>query len=306
MSEPGFPRGIMASCCVPWDADFQFMEGVFRRLVRDTLGQTDLVYVFGTAGEGYAVRDEQFEAIARVFCAEMADHGAAPIVGVIGTSLSEVQGRIALARGYGARRFMVTLPPWGVCTPAEVLAYFEGLCGAFPDCAFVHYNLKRAGRLVEPEEYADLAKRHPNLVATKNSNDSTLFLMRLFREAPSLRHFITEPGFPMACHCGPAGLLISLASINWQTGKRFYEAGCAKDTATAVRLLAEQRDILACLVSLPEFDGHIDGVYDKLFAKLNVPDFPLRLLPPYAHPGEQVYPKLLAWLREHYPHWAPD
>jgi hypothetical protein len=35
----------------------------------------------------------------------------------------------------------------------------------------------------------------------------------------------------------------------------------------------------------------IDGVYDKLYTKYNLRDFPLRLLPPYQYASDEVFKK---------------
>ncbi len=50
-----FPEAIMATCCIPWKEDYSLDEDMFRKLIRLTLGHTKYVYLFGTAGEGYAI-----------------------------------------------------------------------------------------------------------------------------------------------------------------------------------------------------------------------------------------------------------
>ncbi len=57
----------MATCCVPWTEQDRFDEPVFRRGVRQALQGTPHLYVFGTAGEGYAVTDRQFDEIVAAF-----------------------------------------------------------------------------------------------------------------------------------------------------------------------------------------------------------------------------------------------
>ena len=82
-----FPSCILCTCCVPWDEQFHFAEDIFRRGVRESLTGTRHLYVFGTAGEGYAVTDRQFDAIVAAFDDEMRQAGAEPMVGVIHLSL---------------------------------------------------------------------------------------------------------------------------------------------------------------------------------------------------------------------------
>ena len=89
-----FPSTILATAVIPWDEEYRFQENLFRRqvrLLRD--GLTPYIYLFGTAGEGYAVSDQQFDAIVDAFRDEMLP-GAHPMVGVINLSLQTIIERI--------------------------------------------------------------------------------------------------------------------------------------------------------------------------------------------------------------------
>ena len=56
-----------------------WMRSVFRDEVRGLIERgIHNIYVFGTAGEGYAVSDEQFETVVRVFADEMKRPGFIP------------------------------------------------------------------------------------------------------------------------------------------------------------------------------------------------------------------------------------
>ncbi len=104
---------IMGTCCVPWDGEGGLDEPVFRRHIRSLLERgTKHLYVFGTAGEGYAVDDEQFDRITTVFSEEMRAGGAEPMVGIISLSLSTVIRRIERACERGIQRFQISLPSW--------------------------------------------------------------------------------------------------------------------------------------------------------------------------------------------------
>src|SRR5438309_717930 len=69
-----YPRTILGTCCVPWNDDGTLAEGIFRDSIRILIeqGLPDL-YLFGTAGEGYAVTESLFDRIVRIFVEEMAD-----------------------------------------------------------------------------------------------------------------------------------------------------------------------------------------------------------------------------------------
>jgi hypothetical protein len=204
---------MLGTCCLPWDEDGAFLENVFRAGVRTLVrgGLRDL-YVFGTAGEGYAVTDALFDRVVRVFVEEATDLGVPPMVGVISLSLPTVVERIERAANLGVRRFQLSLSSWGTLTDGEVAVFFRETCGRFPELRFLHYNLPRAGRLLSGRQYAELAAAHPNLVATKYGGADLRLIADLLSEAPRLRHFFTELGYAAGCALGEPGLLVSFAS----------------------------------------------------------------------------------------------
>ncbi|MGN6697038.1 MAG: dihydrodipicolinate synthase family protein, partial [Thermomicrobiales bacterium] len=204
------------------------------------------------------------------------------------------------------RHFQISLPSWGALTVSEVFTFFEQVLGRFPDCQFLHYNLLRTKRLVTPEEYGRLAAAHPNLVATKNSTDAMTRVHGLLTKAPQLRHFLGESGYAYGSQIGDCGLLISVASVNAQTARAFFAAGQARDAATVLRLGGELQEIGAALIQAAGVGEFIDGAYDKILWKLHDPEFPLRLLPPYRAAQADAAEQLAAFLREHFPHWAPS
>ena len=209
-----FPACILGTAVVPWTDTFVFDEALFRDEIVSllTAGYAH-IYVFGTAGEGYAVSDAQFEHITRVFVDEMRAGGAEPMVGVISLAMETILRRIAFARDtLGVRRFQISLPSWGALDELEVRMFLDAVLGQFEDCQFLHYNLPRTRRLVTAAEYAAVAADHPNLVATKNSTDSMQRVRELLTTAPALRHFVNEQAFAYASLFGEPGLLISLAT----------------------------------------------------------------------------------------------
>jgi dihydrodipicolinate synthase/N-acetylneuraminate lyase len=304
-----FPACILATAVVPWTADFRLDEALFRDEIRSLLGaEYTNLYIFGTAGEGYAVDDPQFHHVTRVFFEEMAAGGAEAMVGVISLSLETILHRIAWARDVlGVRLFQISLPSWGALNEAEVRSFFDTVLGRFEDCRFLHYNLLRTKRLVSAAEYAAIAADHPNLVATKNSTDAMQRVRDLLDQASDLRHFLNERGFLYGSLIGECGLLISLATINQAMGRAYFEAGRGRDVE---RLLEMERELHAISGAFHRIVAQgaslIDGAYDKVLWRLHDPRFPLRLLPPYQAATEASCAEFLAWLRQHYPRWSPQ
>jgi len=294
----------MATCCIPWDMDGKFAEAIFRSGVRSSLTHgTKHLYVFGTAGEGYAVTERQFDHIVTAFADEMRREKAEPMVGVIDLSLGTICERIERCRDKGVKQFQISLPSWSGLAERELFNFFDGVCGRFPDCQFMHYNLPRTKRMVTGKEYGQLAEAHPNLVATKNCGDSQSHLRSLMEDAPQLQHFLSEAGYVYGSLFGECGILASFI-MNWPKLKALWEAGHRRDVAAMVSIQREVDIVLRTLFeTVPE--GRIDGSYDKLFEKMYDPEFPLRLLPPYVGSSDDEFHAFVRLLRERLPEWVP-
>lgn len=296
----------MGCCVIPWDQQFEFLEDLFRHQIRELLRHgTEHLYLFGTAGEGYAVTNSQFRDITRVFVEEMRRGSAEPMIGTISLSLPTIIERIEIARELGVSRFQISLPSWGALSDEELQLFFRETCGRFPESQFLHYNLLRSKRLVTPREYGRLAEEFPNLVATKNSTDSMERIRGLLTHAPQLQHFLTETGYFYGSLLGECGLLISVAATNWNSGRAYFEAGRLRDLTELVSMHREIAEVTARLIEAAGPGERIDGAYDKILWKLHDSRFPLRLLPPYSSAPEIGYENFLEILRTQFPRWAP-
>ena len=93
-----YPSTIMVSCVVPWDEREEIDRARFDVQVRAAIaaGYRHL-YVFGTAGEGYAVDTRRFVEVVEAFRDATAGPDLAPMVGVIALSTAAVIERIRLA-----------------------------------------------------------------------------------------------------------------------------------------------------------------------------------------------------------------
>lgn len=299
-----YPSCILATCCTPWDDRGRFDEPVFRRLVQSALKDTRHLYVFGTAGEGYAVSEPQFDAVSRTFAEEMRAVNADPMIGVISLSQATILDRIRRCADRGIRTFQIALPSWGALSDRELATFFRSVCDGFPECRFVHYNLPRTKRMVTAREYGELAARHPNFVGTKNCTDSLSFVYDLLHEAPQLQHFFSETGYLYGSLFGECGMLASLVT-GWQRLHELFDAGRRRDVAQYPQLVREVALYNTLIMDTVSADVHMDGAYDKLFCKVHVPEFPLRLLPPYESSSDEAWSRLVGLLREQLPNWMP-
>jgi len=292
------PPTILATAVVPWNDRFEFEEEVFRRQVHTLARElTRDLYIFGTAGEGYAVTERQFDQITRAFWSSAQESKVTPMVGLIALSLPTIIERIERCHALGFRLFQLSLPSWGVLNDREVDRFFAETCGRFRDCQFHHYNLMRTKRLLTAKDYRRLADAHPNFIAVKNSTTDPAVIADLMTLAPRLRFYITEMGYAMARRTHELGLLISLASIHPQRAKAFVAGSDAQRTADV-----EDFKAMAAGLKSPGDSYHIDGAFDKMLYRMTDPGFPLRLLPPYAYATEEDFARFRAaipagWVR---------
>lgn len=285
-----YPRGVLVSCEIPWDEQDRLLEDIFREQVRRflALGFRHL-YIFGTAGEGYAVDSSRFRQIVQAFREETGGDDILPQVGVIGLSTLAIRERIDTAYDLGFRVFQISLPCWGALNDREVLRFFRDVCLAYPDAHFLHYNLARAKRLLTAADYRIIIDEIPNLAATKNTSADVSHTAALMRTVPELQHFFGEASFPTGCLYGECSLLSSFAPLFPARTLELFHHACAGHMEalfqTQTEYLSAVYDVIGPMLQHPL----IDGAYDKALARLGGFPMPLRLLSPYEQVPEDVF-----------------
>ena len=300
-----YPQSILVSCEIPWDEDEQLLEDVFRKEVRRTLseGFNDL-YIFGTAGEGYAIDTARFGQIVKVFYQETRGERVRPMVGIIGLSTANIVERTAIAHDIGFRVFQTALPSWGALNDSEVMTFFRDLCGAFADSQFLHYNLPRAKRVLGGADYQRLIEAVPNLVATKTTAGGIEAASDLMRHASELQHFFGERNFPHGCMYGECSLLASFAPMAPHKTRELFEAGRSRHVEKLFTLQHGFLDMSTDLFGSLRGENRIDGAFDKMIVRLGgLEDMPIRLLSPYQGFSEEQYQVCEAVIHERYPDW---
>ena len=302
--ETRYPQALLVSCEIPWNEQEEFMEEIFRQEVRATLAQGfNHLYIFGTAGEGYAITLTQFQGIVRVFREETDREDVFPMVGIIGMSTPQVVERVGLAFDLGFRTFQIALPPWGMLDDDECLIYFKDVCGAFPEARFIHYNLPRGRRVLLGPDYRRLAEAVPNLAGTKNCRTDLNDVVSISTHSPQLQHFYGEHAFPHGCLFGECSLLSSYAALFPAKTKEFFHCGITGQWDRLFPLHAEYLKVTSAFdAATPEREA-IDGAYDKMIVRGSGVDMPLRLLSPYQCFDLEVFEACMRELRERFPDW---
>jgi len=297
----------MVSIVCPWNEAERLDEPIFRRAIRLALvADFRHLYVFGTAGEGYAVDSDRFREVAEVFADELSGTDARPMIGVIGLSTAIVLERLGVAHRLGFRAFQVSLPSWWPLTDAEVVTYFEAICGAFPDSSFMHYNTARAGRLVSGALYAQIVERVPNLVATKTMTGDLAVVAGVVRDAPELMHFLTEQSVAYGSLFGEVALLGTFGALAPAQSWALLAAAIDGRHAEAAAIGSWFERLNAAIFSPLMADRRVDGAYDKTIQRLapGMDDFPLRMLSPYRTVSEAEFEGARQILRSEFPELA--
>lgn len=299
-----YPQGILVSCELPWNDQEELREEVLRQEIQHFLRcGFRHIYIFGTAGEGYAVDTQCFRKTVDIFYEETRQPDVYPQVGIIGLSTANVRERIEIAHRAGFRMFQISLPCWGALNDREVLRFFREVCGAYSDSKFLHYNLQRSKRLLGASDYRKIADEVPNLVATKNTSPNVSFAAELMRNIPELQHFFGEAVFPTACLYGECSLLSSFAPMFPSSTLKLFELARSKQIEESLLL---QRDYLTAVwtVIAPMMrQERMDGAYDKVIARLGGFPMPLRMLSPYESISEEIYLECKQILEDKFHSW---
>ena len=300
-----YPQAVLVSCEIPWDEKENLLEELFRKEVRHVLHHFNHLYIFGTAGEGYAIDSPRFRRIVQIFHEETRGQNIFPMVGVIGLSTATMVERIIFAHELGFRTFQISLPSWGALNNTELMTFFKDLCGTFPDSQFLHYNLPRAKRVLEAPDYRRLIDAIPNLVATKNTGGGMARAASLMTQASELQHFFGEANFPHGSMYGECSLLASFAAMSPHKSKQLFEAGRDRQVEALFTLQKEFHDMLMDVLGPVLAEDRIDGAYDKMLVRLGgMEEMPMRLLSPYQCCSEEQYQACKRVLHEKYSDWV--
>jgi dihydrodipicolinate synthase/N-acetylneuraminate lyase len=285
-----YPVTMMCGPCVPWTRDWEFDEAAFRAEVGYLVEHgVKSLYIFGTAGEGYAVNGRVFAQVVRAFVDECGKvDGVMPMTGIISTSLMEMLDRIAIGRELGCRDFQIALPCWGALSDAEVLDFFRLVCGRFPDCRFIHYNNgPRSKKLCTIDLYLKLAAAVPNLVAVKYSTSNMYEIYSIVSADCPLAFYMVDGGYTYGAMLGTCGFLNSFAAIDADLAWKYFYAGQNRDYPTLLDLDLYYKELNDCF--LPVTREVIDSAMDKTIERVANNQFSNTLYPPYQGLTEEEF-----------------
>ncbi len=146
------------------------------------------------------------------------------------------------------------------------------------------------------------AGEFPNFVGVKYTGRELAQILKLVRADTPLQFYLTDISFGYACIAGECGYLIAMGSINFKRAWEYFHFCKQKKLYNINEYqneLCEINQYIHKITDVPK----IDGAYDKMYMKLINNNFPLRLLPPYETNTDEVFEKLVDYLRKNYPQW---
>lgn len=264
--------GIWAGLPTPWDEGGRldadaFEESAYRVATWGVAG----VYTTGSTGEWFALDDDEFaaliDALARARRRAAADGIELPLqAGVTATSTHGVLRRaeIALVRGIDA--LQVALPPWIVLDDAEVATFFAEIRAAYPGVPIVHYDVARAGRMLDGPTYAAIAADTPELIGAKVTGSDDALWADIRRHAPELALLVGETLLPRRAADGARGSCSSFIYYAPALMMRLWEGVRDGDEAAVAAALARLEAFVADAVVPIVEEGFDDAAIDKCFA----------------------------------------
>ncbi len=298
-----YHQAILVSCEIPWSEKEELLDDLFRQEIRSTLKNFNDLYIFGTAGEGYAVTVSQFTDIVRIFREETNKDGVCPMLGAIGMSTPQVVERVGIAYDMGFRAFQITMPPWGALNDVEYMTFFKDVCGGFPDAKFIHYNLPRQKRVLLGPEYQRLEEAVPNLVGTKNTRTDINDIFSIATHTSEMQHFWGEHGFPLGCMYDECSLLSSWGALFPAKTKEYFNYGVTGQIEKLLRMHVEYMKVMHAFDAPTIGCERIDGAWDKMIVRASGVEMPLRLLSPYQNFDLETFDACIGAVRERYPDW---
>ena len=260
--------GTWATLLLPINED----ESIdFERLGRDIdyllTTRVDGIYAHGTAGEFYALTEDEFDRI-NALLAEKCERTGRPFqIGAGYMSAQITIERVRRAAQLQPGAIQVILPDWYPPNMDEIKAFFERVAAAADPIGLVLYNPPHAKRYLQPVDYEQIAAAVPALVGVKVANEPAWYA-ELRRRVPGISIFVTGHHLASGMRAGGSGAYSNVACLHPAAAKRWNEL-MSTDYEAA---LALEKKIVGFLdewvLPLRAKGGYSNQALDKLLAAI--------------------------------------
>jgi 4-hydroxy-tetrahydrodipicolinate synthase len=258
--------GTWATLLLPINADDSIDFG---RLGQDLdyllTTSVDGVYSHGTAGEFYALTENEFDRINSLLADKCERAGIPFQIGASHTSAQTSLSRVRRAAELAPGAIQVILPDWFPVTMAEAKAFLGRVAEAASPIGLVLYNPLHAKRVLQPADYAELCAAVPSIVGVKVAGEAPWYA-ELHRYAPGLSMFVAGHHLATGMKAGALGAYSNVACLHPVGAKRWNQL-MATDYDAALALEAKILGFLEeFIIPFRQKGGHSNQALDKLMA----------------------------------------
>jgi dihydrodipicolinate synthase/N-acetylneuraminate lyase len=301
-------RGVWAGITMCWDANDRLDEVTY---VANTISMCDAgvhgIYTTGSTGEFYALDEDEFRRMVDLQAEICGPRGMPLQIGCCADATRETIRLLEYAASKPAvGAAQVVLPYWMELTDREVLQFFADLHRACPDLPLIHYNIPRAKRFLNGQDYLRVLDVAPNLIGVKYTFAGSNFgaLQDAMIATPLLSYFVAENLLVSAMLLGARGTYSSLVATNPRFMLSMYDHARHGRWTEAVRMQRTAAQFFNDAAAFIEGrgEGTIDPVFDKgLSVAAGCAAGSARTRAPHIGWSDETVAAMRAWLETHYP-----
>ncbi|MEM8932343.1 MAG: 4-hydroxy-tetrahydrodipicolinate synthase [Acidobacteriota bacterium] len=214
---PSF-EGLWVALATPFDADGDFDEPAYRRLIRHVVdGGVQGLLALGSTGEAATLNDAERDRVVATCLDEVATLGVdVPVL--VGTGSNATPRAIAWTRraaALGAQGALVVTPFYNKPNPDGMVAHYSAVAEAAPELPLVIYNVPgRTGTNLGPE-LLDRLWQLPTAVALKESSGNLGQIDAIVRHLPAGKIVLSgdDPYALPSIALGAQGLVSVMANL---------------------------------------------------------------------------------------------
>ncbi len=239
---PPFPRplrGIIPPMITPLlEADVLDIDGLGRLVEHILAGGVQGLFILGTVGEAPALSHRLKHELVERVCL-LVNRRVPVLVGLIDTSVAEMQNLARKAADAGADALVLTAPYYYPATQADLLAFLRTLVPQLP-LPVVLYNIPDRPAPVFDVDTVKTAAEMPNIVGLKDSSANMVYFRQLQSAMQDRTDFALLMGPEMllaeAVLFGAHGGVSGSANLLPRLYVDLYEAAQRRDVAQAQAL----------------------------------------------------------------------
>lgn len=262
-------RGNWATLLLAWNGDDSLdLDRVAAEIDVLIAFQMDGIYSCGTAGEFYALTEDEFDAVNALLAARCEAAGMPFQIGASHMSAQIARERVERTAPLEPSALQVILPDWYPVTDGEAIHFLRGMAEAAGGIGLVLYNPPHAKRVLEPHEVAALSAAVPQLVGLKTAAGDAKWYTAMREHLPHLSVFVPGHRLATGIREGASGSYSNAACLHPGAAQAWYQQ-MGTDLDAALDLEERLGRFMAdCIVPYMTEHGYSPAACDRLLAQI--------------------------------------